>query len=107
MSWEGYEQVLCENGHLSIHDPYNYMFMEREYWDQWECRVCGGKKAWSNLVDQTNGSHEINELGEEVRVDGFVELEVATPAKVEKCHCCGHEKVAEEEIYKIPQREKR
>lgn len=44
MSFEGYAQIICVNGHRyddDCHDPRN-------------CYVCDGKPAWVNVVDQTN-----------------------------------------------------
>lgn len=44
MSFEGYAQIICVNGHRyddDCHDPRR-------------CYVCGGKPAWINVVDQTN-----------------------------------------------------
>lgn len=98
MSYEGYEQLLCENGHLHMVDC----------WDSpdpktWRCDSCGAKLAWWNAVDQTNGSyHTCSETGEEVRIDGFVELEVDREVVSEECPLCGHEKVLEDIRYKTP-----
>lgn len=44
MSFEGYAQIICVNGHRyddDCHNPRN-------------CYVCDGKPAWMNVVDQTN-----------------------------------------------------
>lgn len=49
MSYEGYEQVLCKNGHLGSADAY---FGHHD----WQCPDCGTPDiAWSNSVDDTNG----------------------------------------------------
>jgi len=99
MSYEGYVQILCENGHYECvdcwddHDP-----------DAWLCEVCGAKMTWWNSVDVTNGSWDYDPTtGEEVRIDGYVELEVDKPPVKEKCPCCGYENETEEETYKIPE----
>lgn len=48
MSWEGYEERRCENGHLCARDVHGDEGFEPE------CPVCGGMwKEWRQ-VDQTN-----------------------------------------------------
>jgi hypothetical protein len=93
MSYEGYEQVLCEKGHLSTFGC----------WDEWQhnpiCH-CGAKLVWWNAVDETNGSFEMNPTtGQEERIDGYVELEVLEEGK--KCEHCGS--MIGETTYKVPQ----
>lgn len=98
MSYEGYENLLCEKGHSHIYDCYGYVDIY-----EWECPVCKKEKGivskcvWYTCVDQTNGEDE--ELG---TFPGYVELEIDKPAKMEKCDKCGHEHLIEEETYKIP-----
>jgi len=94
MSYEGYEQVLCENGHYFTFDCY-------DYWqeDKWVCPICGAKSAWSNMVDVTNGSFENDAWGELIRIDGYVSLKVKDECK---CECCG---TVLERRYKIPTEE--
>ena len=48
MSFEGYVQIICVNGHL-----YEVDVLARVH-DQENCDDCGGKPAWRNIVDQTN-----------------------------------------------------
>ena len=88
MSYEGYEQVLCENGHYFTFDCY-------DYWqeDKWVCPICGAKSAWSNMVDVTNGSWDV-ETNE--RIDGFINLQILDECK---CEHCGS---ILEKRYKIP-----
>jgi len=45
MSYEGYDQYLCGNGHYWIQDCNN---------DNEECPVCKGKFVWRNGVNETN-----------------------------------------------------
>lgn len=87
MSYEGYDQVLCENGHYHTYDCW-------EFWKPkgWVCH-CGAKAAWSNSVNVTNGSFDGDE-----RIDGYVELEVKDQCK---CPTCGH---VTERVYKIPEK---
>lgn len=88
MSFEGYEQRLCKNGHYEIFDVYE--FSPR---DDSTC-YCGEKWAWFNLVDCTNEPD-----------DGFVELEIDQPAQYETiCEHCGSQKIVADETYKIPER---
>ena len=70
MSFEGYEQVLCENGHL-IHFDVMETFCNDSIQDR-VCSICGEKYVWFNVVDTTNGSFEINpDTGKEERIDGM------------------------------------
>lgn len=51
MSFEGYYQLLCENGHET----------QASVWDtdaETSCATCGGKIIYHNLVDCTNESNE-------------------------------------------------
>lgn len=45
MSFEGYKQCICDNGHYFEIDVYE---------DDDVCLDCGGKIAWFNTVDDTN-----------------------------------------------------
>lgn len=50
MSWEGYYQCLCQDGHyFENHDIYDYS----ELGDQ-KCPHCGKEAVFENQVDQTN-----------------------------------------------------
>jgi hypothetical protein len=89
--------------------------------------------VWWNSVNETNGSHttvtpeeaqadldnpgawseeelavarEIVESGEprEVRIDGYVDLEVDRPAEFCTCSKCGHKHVVKEATYKVPEK---
>jgi hypothetical protein len=48
MSYEGYEEYLCENGHHMERDVYDIRSVT-------ECEYCKGKLLWRHSVDQTNG----------------------------------------------------
>lgn len=50
MSYEGFEQHICENGHL-FEKVCDYAFCETES----KCPTCNAKSVWYNAVDQTNG----------------------------------------------------
>jgi hypothetical protein len=95
MSYEGYTQVLCENGHYFTYNCYDY-----EDFDGWKCPECQTEIAWSNMVDETNGSWEDNgPFDDDHRIDGFVPLYL-----IDECRCkeCGH---ILEQRYRLPTRE--
>lgn len=112
MSFEGWYQVLCKNGHdMGGHDPYG------RKWGT--CKHCGAEVAWTNLVDTTNGSYCVTQVYDEDgwpedvyctgceycdngRIDRFVELEVRVPAVFCKCGSCGHRHIIEPPRYHIP-----
>jgi hypothetical protein len=83
MSYEGYTQVLCKNGHYHTYDCYTWSCICDTSWDidkqeprEWKCPICQASLAWRNGVNLTNGSFEVNpETGKEERIDGYVELE--------------------------------
>lgn len=93
MSFEGFHQRLCKNGHLNTQDAMTAMYCG----DDEKCSICGEKFVWENLVDVTNGSFD--EEGN--RIDGYVELEIK---KETKCKECGH---TLEIIYKVPKKKRR
>jgi hypothetical protein len=98
MSYEGYTQVLCENGHASHEDVYA---VEISCYDEdWKCKTCGAKAVWRNEVDLTNGSFYKGE-----RIDGFVHLEEKTSAEYKICNM-GHKHLIKETTYKIPENKK-
>lgn len=86
MSYEGYEQHICNNGHL-YNSPSSIMV------DSEHCHICGAQSAWINMVDDTNGES----VG--IILD-FSKFELF-PAKTETCNCCGNAKVTPA-IYRIP-----
>lgn len=86
MSFEGYYQKICENGHLTHEDVYA---PESE-----TCVTCGKKFIFKNLVDTTNGSWD--EDGN--RIDGAMVFKID---KIIKCEHCGS---VLEVIVKIPKR---
>ena len=110
MSFSGYKQILCKNGHLDIVDIY-----ETIDWDdegptsrKWNCPYCGAEEAWDNLVDTTNGSYDTHPLtGKKVRIDGYVKLKIKTPAKKCQCLSCKNIHIKEPETYYIPIKKKK
>lgn len=94
MSFEGYYQVICKNGHHS-HTDLNFST------DDWECPDCEAKCAWWNLVDITNGSYEGMETSGK-RIDGFIEPRVKDKAKTCTCKECGNIHATTIQTYHIP-----
>ena len=94
MSYEGFEQFLCKNGHYYTVDAYGDKPKE--------CYTCGAKFVWWNAVDQTNGSYEYDECGNEVQIDGYIEL--LLEKEQEYCVCsCGYKHLKSAPVYKIPE----
>lgn len=71
MSFEGYYQKICPDGHYWTCDV---------YFEQIFCPSCGKEAAWSNIVDVTNGSFEDGR-----RIDGFKVPKVRSERKCEHC----------------------
>jgi len=88
MSYEGYVQLLCEEGHQTSYGVYDY--------DRDKLCRCGAKFVWRNSVDVTNNEWSQDEEGNMVRCDGYVALEVES---YDRCECCNH---VNEIVYKIP-----
>ncbi len=91
MSFEGYEQLICKNGHYRIFDVY---FVS-------ETCDCGAPWAMINIVDETNGTS-----------DGIIPRDtldswIIKPAIEKTCPHCGHTKQVSEAIYRIPSEEER
>jgi len=91
MSYEGYSQFLCKEGHYWCSDVY-------EYDDGSKCPGCGHPAVWSNGVDETNGAEP--ETGEGY---GYVELKEDKPAEYEECFHCKHRKTTRTATYLIPE----
>jgi hypothetical protein len=94
MSFEGYYQGICKNGHY-------HTFGVEYTWDEplkFRCDVkdgdvvCGEGLIWWNLVDDTNCEE-----------DGKVEVEILTKAVYEKCDKCGFTHLVKEATYKVPE----
>ena len=94
MSYEGFEQVLCKQGHLREFDCWN----APELFDLAEvCPVCKSVWVYRNMVDETNGIDE-NDPSTVRR-----EFEVEVPALIGTCDL-GHNHITVEARYKIPGR---
>jgi len=90
MSYEGYVQLLCKNGHYWTVDCYAEVEPET-------CPNCRCPAIWRNGVNITNGSFDENNK----RIDNYKKL------KVKKRRVCNHCKSILETIYYIPKRGKK
>jgi ferredoxin len=91
MSYEGYEQLICKNGHyFENYDTYNY---------EASCPICQEKAAWNNQVDQTNGGNQ--GIIFQADLKRFIKEE----AKKETCPTCSHCKEIAPAVYRIPTKE--
>ncbi len=106
MSYEGYERMLCAEGHLWQVDS---MAMYSQYEESTMlCPECQGKPVWFNSVDQTNGCGKLDGTSGEVQPDhsdcmcGIVMLEENTPSVICICEGCGNKHVSKGCTYKIP-----
>lgn len=96
MSYEGYEQLLCANGHAWAIDAYADAFEDDNYHPR-KCHDCGGMAVWGNSVDETNGVNPDTDEGE-----GYVPLKMKTDIVYEECFHCKHSKIIANETFEIP-----
>lgn len=87
MSYQGYVEYLCPNGHRWSADCFAYAE---------KCPHCGEEKVWENNIDETNGEEH-----------GFISDEnwerfLISEMEIEICPCCYHEKVVAPERYRQP-----
>ena len=91
MSYEGYSQFWCKNGHYWTVDC-NLLYGEENQ----RCPICNEEEVKENMVNVTNGSFD----DDGTRIDNFIEPEII---KEEKLICkCGNEHICGCSIYKIP-----
>ena len=84
MSFEGYEQFLCKNGHYWTSDVY-----DRDN----ECPRCGELADWSHMVDTTNDDGEPMKL-------------TIKEYEIYKCRCCRGTGVEKIPIFRVPRSKK-
>ncbi len=95
MSYEGYSQFWCKNGHYWTIDC-NELF----YKDVKErCPICSEHEVFQNMVNVTNGSFD----DDGTRIDGFIDPILKKENKL-VCKSCKKEKTCGCSIYKIPKR---
>jgi len=90
MSYQGRDEFLCVNGHLSVYDA-----LESTETASWTCPVCHDCLAMSFSIDETNDH------------DGVTTpiLTVESPAKNHECPACGQTHCAEPARYLVPLRQ--
>ena len=91
MSYEGYEEILCENGHRRMYDCWDAPVLE-----EWVCPGCGAKAKWWAMVDCTNGADPATGM-----FPGEVNLDVKD-SMLCKCPDCGNSHCMKETTYHIP-----
>ena len=93
MSYEGFVQIICGNGHYFTVNAMDEMYI---YGDDVVCHLCSAKQAWRNSVDDTNC--------ESYGIIRNMEQFLITPAKVEVCNL-GHNHIVGWDIFRIPTKE--
>lgn len=93
MSYEGYEQHICANGHWFETEPSCYFSDDDD--DAPKCHICLAKSVFYNCVDDTNGESFGVILPEAMKL-----LEL-TPMVVETCNL-GHKHITKKPTYRIP-----
>lgn len=99
MSFEGYHQLICKEGHLGVSDCYD---VDPKFWVCHEIvhgHFCGKGAQWWNLVDVTNGSFD-EEMGN--RIDGYIELSPFIQGDMCCCGSCGHSHRLSPDLYRPP-----
>ena len=91
MSYEGFEQHICANGH------YYTTYASGYYCDTPNCPECNAQSAFCNSVDQTNGPSQ----GELMYPQDFAHL-LVRDAVWDTCPHCQHTKLISAAVYRIP-----
>jgi len=109
MSFEGYYEALCENGHVmscDVHAAYCDLVSANPF--DWVCPHCGKPICWYQVVDETNGlPFKVDEDGNETDeysdlYDGQYRLEEETGIVTSTCEHCHMTKIVAEPRYKVP-----
>lgn len=91
MSYEGYVQVICEEGHLSKISIFD---------DGKRCPHCGKLFVWNNHVDDTN-CDDIGYIPTEVLEEHFT----LKPEVVCTCAGCGNQHLLTPRVFRVPTKE--
>ena len=95
MSYSGYSQFLCKNGHHWTEDSCMLMYKNLE---ENKCSICKEPAVWEKMVNTTNGSFD--EDGN--RIDGFIELKIKSQ-RSGICSECGARHICET-TYEVPKK---
>jgi len=102
MSYEGYEQYMCANGHF-WEEPCSYDWGAREIIacpdlvgrdEDGKPITCNQPVVWHNSVDETNG--------DEYGIFLVKDLVNKEDAKWEECSSCGNKKLISDETFEVP-----
>jgi hypothetical protein len=91
MSYEGYSEAICKNGHRYQFGDYN----ESDEEDNKLCPHCGAGIAFENMVDCTN----VNDEGK-FSEEGWKSLLISD--EVKRTCDMGHEHIVNSAVYRIP-----
>jgi len=97
MSYEGYSQFWCKNGHYWTIDCNLLIYNEGKQ----KCPICNEEEVRENMVDETNGSFD----DDGTRIDSFIEPELVKGEKL-ICGNCLKEHICSCSVYKIPPKKK-
>lgn len=91
MSYEGYTQHICTNGH--------YYTACEDYCENEErkCPYCEAKNVWTNSVDETNGEDVGHIMKKDLKKYFLIKEKV-----VKTCFECRKDHILEYDLYKIP-----
>jgi hypothetical protein len=94
MSYEGYEQHICKNGHYFERDV-----SPNDMWgsDDAVCSFCAATSAWENSVDTTNGGED-GKIPFEVLEQKFL----ISRAENKVCPTCNHSEQVSKDVFRIP-----
>lgn len=95
MSYEGYDQLLCKNGHYWTCDAFDNVSYDENGPKEipLSCPYCQSPNIWSNSVDQTNG----NDV-EAIDMKQFL----VQDREFKTCQTCGCASEVTPAIYRIP-----
>ena len=106
MSFEGYYQIICENGHYSCADVHAFDMFGID--SDWKCDECYGALKWFRLVETNKfsgyglfGSYDVKNRDVKNRDD--LELEIDKSADTFTCEKCGYTHKISAGTYKIPE----
>jgi hypothetical protein len=93
MSYEGYDQQICQNGHYTEVDCYDNSYDDLVA----ACKICEAPIGWTNGVNQTNGPDQGVVPFTVLRKNFLVQ-----DAKMCKCSTCSNEHLVEPAIFRVP-----
>lgn len=95
MSWEGYAQVFCKNGHLHGNWDDTYFYSGDADATRSACPACGAPPGYENVVDDTNCDQQ------GILTDEVLKTLLISPEETATCSL-GHTHVTKAAVYRIP-----